>query len=77
MAYQPPLKKRFLRSVEYERKCCSAHSEDVSAVTAVKFCAEHPYGKAVALLDTESQLIMVHFYLSYHLKLEFSFPFFS
>ncbi|CAD6256047.1 unnamed protein product [Miscanthus lutarioriparius] len=48
------------RKLEYERKCCSAHSEDVTAVTAVKFCAEHPYGKAVALLDTESQLIMVN-----------------
>ncbi|CAO2142468.1 unnamed protein product [Urochloa humidicola] len=48
------------RKLEYERKCCNCHSEDGSAVTAVKFTAEHPYGKAVALLDTESQLIMVN-----------------
>ncbi|CAL4982992.1 unnamed protein product [Urochloa decumbens] len=48
------------RKLEYERKCCKCHSEDASAVTAVKFTAEHPYGKAVALLDTESQLIMVN-----------------
>lgn len=48
------------RKLEYELRCCSAHSEDFSAVTAVKFCAEHPYGKAVALLDTKSQIIMVN-----------------
>jgi len=48
------------RKLEYERKCCKCHSEDASAVTAVRFCAEHPYGKAVALLDTESQLVMVN-----------------
>ncbi|KAF8673413.1 hypothetical protein HU200_048977 [Digitaria exilis] len=48
------------RKLEYERKCCKCHSEDDSAVTAVKFCAEYPYGKAVALLDKESKLIMVN-----------------
>ncbi|KAG2563697.1 hypothetical protein PVAP13_8KG355604 [Panicum virgatum] len=48
------------RKLEYERKCCKCHSEDASAVTAVRFCAEHPYGKAVALLDTKSRLIMVN-----------------
>ncbi|KAF8684882.1 hypothetical protein HU200_044092 [Digitaria exilis] len=48
------------RKLEYERNCCKCHSEDDSAVTAVKFCAEYPYGKAVALLDKESKLITVN-----------------
>ncbi|XP_062183509.1 glycine-rich domain-containing protein 1-like isoform X2 [Phragmites australis] len=48
------------RRLEYEPRCCNRHSQNASAVTAVKFCAEHPYGKAVALLDTESQFIMVN-----------------
>ncbi|VAH71079.1 unnamed protein product [Triticum turgidum subsp. durum] len=36
------------RRLAYELKCCSQHAEDTAAVTAVKFSAEHPYGKAVA-----------------------------
>ncbi|XP_014758188.1 glycine-rich domain-containing protein 2 [Brachypodium distachyon] len=47
------------RRLAYERKCCSQHAEDTATVTAVKFCTEHPYGKAVALLDTESEFITV------------------
>ncbi|VAI80033.1 unnamed protein product [Triticum turgidum subsp. durum] len=47
------------RRLAYELKCCSQHAEDTTAVTAVKFSAEHPYGKAVALLDTESEFITV------------------
>ncbi|VAH71097.1 unnamed protein product [Triticum turgidum subsp. durum] len=47
------------RRLAYELKCCSQHAEDTAAVTAVKFSAEHPYGKAVALVDTESEFIMV------------------
>uniref|UniRef100_R7W9P0 Glycine-rich domain-containing protein 1 n=1 Tax=Aegilops tauschii TaxID=37682 RepID=R7W9P0_AEGTA len=47
------------RRLAYELKCCSQHAEDTAAVTAVKFSAEHPYGKAVALVDTESEFITV------------------
>ncbi|XP_044974400.1 glycine-rich domain-containing protein 1-like isoform X4 [Hordeum vulgare subsp. vulgare] len=48
------------RRLAYELKCCSQHAEDTAAaVTAVKFSAEHPYGKAVALVDTESKFITV------------------
>ncbi|VAH55369.1 unnamed protein product [Triticum turgidum subsp. durum] len=47
------------RRLAYELKCCSQHAEDTAAVTAVKFSAEHPYGKAVALVDTESEFISV------------------
>jgi hypothetical protein len=47
------------RRLAYELKCCSQHAEDTTAVTAVKFSAEHPHGKAVALLDTESEFITV------------------
>ncbi|TVU24119.1 hypothetical protein EJB05_26517 [Eragrostis curvula] len=47
------------RRLEYQRKCCNHHSEDESAITAVRFSADFPYGKAISLLDTESELIMV------------------
>ncbi|KAF7026991.1 hypothetical protein CFC21_039064 [Triticum aestivum] len=47
------------RRLAYELKCCSQHAEDTAAVTAVKFSAEHPYGKAVALVDAESEFITV------------------
>ncbi|EEC68555.1 hypothetical protein OsI_36873 [Oryza sativa Indica Group] len=47
------------KRLEFQRKCCNNHAEEnASAITAVKFSAEHPYGKAVALLDTKSELIM-------------------
>ncbi|KAK3119156.1 hypothetical protein QOZ80_9BG0714790 [Eleusine coracana subsp. coracana] len=48
------------RRLGYQRTCCNNHSEDASAVTAVRFSAEQPYGTAIALLDTKSQLIMVN-----------------
>uniref|UniRef100_J3N9M9 Glycine-rich domain-containing protein-like n=1 Tax=Oryza brachyantha TaxID=4533 RepID=J3N9M9_ORYBR len=49
------------RRLEFQRKCCDNHAkEDASAFTAVKFSAEHPYGKAIALLDTKSELIVVN-----------------
>ncbi|KAG8090519.1 hypothetical protein GUJ93_ZPchr0011g28432 [Zizania palustris] len=48
------------RKLEFQPKCRNNHVEDASAITAVKFCAEHPYGKAVALLDPKSEFIMVN-----------------
>jgi hypothetical protein len=48
------------KRLAYELKCGSQHAEHSAAVTIVKFSAEHPYGKAVALLDTESEFITVH-----------------
>ncbi|KAL5204335.1 hypothetical protein ABZP36_009206 [Zizania latifolia] len=48
------------RKLEFQPKCCNNHAEDASAITAVRFCAEHPYGKAVAFLDTKSEFIMVN-----------------
>lgn len=45
------------KKLEYEPKNCK-HAE-LDFITAVEFSADHPYGKAVALLDTKSGLIKV------------------
>lgn len=47
------------KKLEYEAKCCKLHSEDDAFVTAVQFCNNYPYGKAIALLDMESKILKV------------------
>jgi hypothetical protein len=69
--FEPQIKLYKGRRLEYECRCCNCHSDSevVSAFTAVRFSAEQPYGKAVALLDANSQLIMVWYMLNFNLSL--------
>ncbi|XP_022751143.1 glycine-rich domain-containing protein 1-like [Durio zibethinus] len=42
------------RKLDYEPKYCEKQRNEGDFMTAVEFSAEHPYGKAVALLDLKS-----------------------
>jgi hypothetical protein len=46
------------RKLEYEIKC-EKHKSEQNFMTAVKFSAEYPHGKAVALFDLKSASLKV------------------
>jgi hypothetical protein len=46
------------RKLEYEIKC-EKHKGEQNFMTAVKFSAEYPHGKAVALFDLKSASLKV------------------
>ncbi|KAG9440060.1 hypothetical protein H6P81_020225 [Aristolochia fimbriata] len=48
------------RKLEYEPKYCSNQKNECDFMTAVSFSTEDPYGKAIALLNLKSSLLMVN-----------------
>ena len=47
------------RKLDYEPKHSEKQRNEGDFMTAVEFSAEHPYGKAVALLDLKSGCLKV------------------
>lgn len=45
--------------LEYEFKQHKKRTSEKDFVTAVEFCSEYPYGKAVALFDLKSGILTV------------------
>lgn len=58
------------RKGEYELRYHLKQRNEMDFLTAVEFSIEDPYGKAVALLDLKSKLVLVPYFLaSYSLPL--------
>ncbi|KAL6012723.1 hypothetical protein ACLOJK_003212 [Asimina triloba] len=47
------------RKLDYERRCCHKGKNEQDFMTAVRFSAEEPYGKAIALFNLKSSLVKV------------------
>ncbi|KAL6012555.1 hypothetical protein ACLOJK_003044 [Asimina triloba] len=45
--------------LDYERRCCHKGKNEQDFMTAVRFSAEEPYGKAIALFNLKSNLVKV------------------
>ncbi|KAI3785198.1 hypothetical protein L1987_44312 [Smallanthus sonchifolius] len=47
------------RKLDYEPKHVNKQTNERNFMTAVEFSADHPYGKAVALIDLKSGVLML------------------
>lgn len=47
------------QKLDYEHKHCAKRRKQDDFMTAIEFSSEHPYGKALALLDLKSGVINV------------------
>lgn len=52
------------RKLEYEPKHSVKQGNEMDFLTAIEFSIEDPYGKAVALLNLRSKLVMVPYFLA-------------
>lgn len=47
------------RKLDYEPKQCEKQRSEHDFMTAVEFCAEYPYGRALALFDFKHGILKV------------------